>query len=276
MARYGPAVKRRAGALGVGVAASILLTAGLAAADLCHTPLAGTRSFALSADVTSYRFATGGRLLVDWTRSARCAGTAVWDYASRVRTGGALSCQRSAPRDAAAADNKLVATDATRVVRVIPAPNSVDAPNRLAVYDRATNRPVASWPLFERPARVALYGGIALLSGADRHELYALRISDGRMAELGIARARDRPLIGPAGIVYQDDLDLAKHRTAPAERTLKLVPLSTVRQELNRSVFDRPFIHVVLACTCDPSRGSHPAFQGGATASRCTAARSLP
>ena len=41
-------------------------------------------------------------------------------------------------------------------------------------------------------------------------------------------------MIGPAGVVYQDDLDLGKHRTAPAERTLKLLPLTAVRQELAR------------------------------------------
>ena len=81
---------------------------------------------------------------------------------------------------------------------------------------------------------MALYHGIAILSGARRHELYALQLSDGRIAQIGIARASDQPLIGPAGVVYQDDLDLKKHRTAPAQRTLKLLPLATVREELAR------------------------------------------
>jgi len=115
---------------------------------------------------------------------------------------------------------------------VVPAPASADTPNRLIVLDRGTGRRVASWPLFERPTRVVLYGGIAILSGANRHGLYALRISDGRIAQIGIARAGDRPLIGPAGVIYQNSID--KHPTAPVERTLTLLPLSTVRQELNR------------------------------------------
>ena len=131
-------------------------------------------------------------------------------------------------------DAKLVASDVTHIVRVVPAPAKTDAPNRLAVFDRATSRRIASWPLLDAPARVAVYGDLVILSGATRHELYALRLADGRIAQIGIARAGDRPLIGPAGVLYQDDLDLAKHRTAPAQRTLKLVPLSSVRQELAR------------------------------------------
>ena len=61
-----------------------------------------------------------------------------------------------------------------------------------------------------------------------------LRITDGRIAQIGITRAGDRPQIGPAGVLYQTDLDLKKHRTAPAERTLNLLPLASVRAELSR------------------------------------------
>ena len=211
----------------------VLINAGLAAADRCHTRLPGTRSFTISADVTDYRFARG-RVVIEWARSADCAGTAVWKYVSKTRAKASLSCQLSAPRYGVSAGTKLVASDATHTVRVIPAPASSDVPNRLVVLDRTTNRRIASWPLFERPAGVALYGDVAILSGAERHELYALRISDGRVAQIGIARAGDRPVIGSAGVLYQDDLDLFKHRTAPAERTLNLLPLPTVRQELAR------------------------------------------
>src|SRR5439155_8237600 len=136
------------------------------------------------------------------------------------------------PSSELSAGRKLFAADATHLVRIIPAVGSADAPDRLVVLERSTLRRVASWPLFELPARVALYGDLAILSGADRHGLYALRISDGRIAQIGIARAGDRPLIGPAGVVYQDGLD--KQRTAATERTLKLVPLSTVRQVVGR------------------------------------------
>ena len=52
---------------------------------------------------------------------------------------------------------------------------------------------------------------------------------------LGIARAGDRPIIGPQGVVYQDDLDLAMHRAAPHNVTLKLLPTAVVRHELART-----------------------------------------
>ena len=130
------------------------------------------------------------------------------------------------------------------------------------VFDRATSRRIASWPLLDRPARVAVYGGIAILSGATRHELYALRLADGRIAQIGIARAGDRPLISAAGVLYQDDLDLKKHRTAPLQRTLKLVPLSSVRQELAR-----PFTTVRMYMSYSaPSPASAPDSTGSVRA----------
>jgi hypothetical protein len=87
--------------------------------------------------------------------------------------------------------------------------------------------------LIDRPARVALFGRIAILSAAGRDALYALRISDGRIAMLGIARAGDRPIIGRDGVVYQDDLSLKKHRLEPNRVTLKLVPLAAVERQLS-------------------------------------------
>jgi hypothetical protein len=217
----------------VGALGLLLITAGLAAADRCHTPLPGTRSLTLRADVTGYRFADG-RVVVDWARSADCAGTLVWNYGARPSTAAATPCRRPASRAPLGGSTKLVASDATRTVRVSTAPAGSDAPDRLVVLDRATKRTLASWPLVERPGRIALHGDIALLSGPNRHGLFALRLSDGRLAQLGIARAGDRPLIGPAGVVYQNDVDLEKHRTASAERMLEFLPLAAVEQELAR------------------------------------------
>jgi hypothetical protein len=98
------------------------------------------------------------------------------------------------------------------------------------VIVRGTGRRMASWPLIDRPARVVLYGGIAILSAADRDALYALRISDGRIAMLGVARANDRPIIGRDGVVYQDGLSL---KAAASRVTLKLVPLASVERQLS-------------------------------------------
>ena len=225
-----------------------LISAGAAAADLCHTPLPGTRSLTLRANVTGYGFA-GSSVVVQWSRSARCGGTTLWEP-SQPRTQASASCQGAAAPQGVLAGTKLTASDATRVVRVIPALIGADKPDRLVVFDRATSRRIAAWPLFERPARVALYGGIAILSGKTRHELYAMRISDGRLAQIGIARGGDAPVIGRAGVVYQDDLDLAKHLTAPAERTLKLLPLPTVQRELAR-----PFstVHMYMSYSRAPA-----------------------
>ena len=185
-------MKVRNGTLIVG--AVVLITASLAtAADRCHESLLGTRSLTLYGDVTSYRF-TGDRIVVEWARSPMCAGTATWNYKSTARAKMSVACQRpAAQRHAAVADTKVVASDASHTVRVIVAPASADAPDRLVVIDRATSERVASWPLFERPARIALHGDIAILSDAKRHGVYALRISDGRIALLGVSPA---PAIG--------------------------------------------------------------------------------
>ena len=163
-----------------------------------------------------------------WTR-ANCVSTAVWAYTAATHASASGSCGRTT--GAVGALTKLSAAQGDRSVRVVLAPASADRPDRLDVLQRSTHRVIASWPLFERPARVALYGDIAILSSAKRHALYALRLSDGRIAMLGIARAGDRPVIGARGVVYQDDLDLSMERTSPGQVTLKLLPLATVRRE---------------------------------------------
>jgi hypothetical protein len=100
------------------------------------------------------------------------------------------------------------------------------------VVARATGDRVASWPLIDRPARVVLLGRIAILSSAGRNALYALRISDGRIATLGVAAAGDRPIIGPDGVVYQSALSLKAQHLAPNRVSLKFVPLAAVKRQL--------------------------------------------
>jgi hypothetical protein len=212
-----------------------LATAGLAAAAAgdaarCHPDLPGTRSLTVTGHVVGYTL-TGGRVDVHWVRSSDCAGTAVWNYAAVPHAKASAPCRQTTTPAQGSAARRLVAAQGNRIVRVVLAPASVDRPDRLQVLDRATRRLIASWPLFERPARVALYSDIAILSSAKRHALDALRISDGRIAMLGIARAGDRPVIGPAGVLYEDDLDLYMHRASPDLVTLKLVPLAIVRRQ---------------------------------------------
>jgi hypothetical protein len=216
-----------------------LATASLAAAAgearRCHPDLPGTRSFTVQGHVTGYSM-VGGRVAVDWVdRTKSCAGTAAWDYASAAQATASASCERSAGPRAHGVQEKLVAAQGNRVVRIVLAPASVDRPDRLDVFERTTHRKLASWPLIARPARVALYGDLAVLSAASRQALYVLRISDGRIAMIGISRSRDEPLIGAQGVLYQDDLDMAMHHASPNSATLKLVPLATVRREIARA-----------------------------------------
>jgi hypothetical protein len=215
------------------VVVAALATAGIAAAAAgdarpCHPDLPGTRSLTVTGAVTSYRFAGGGTLAVS-IRTKRCAGVARWNYAASAQAIASVSCRGSNTGGSGAARQHLVAAQGNRQVRVVLAPTGVDRPDRLDVIARGTGRRISSWPLIDRPARVALFGKIAILSAADRNALYALRISDGRIAMLGISRTGDRPIIGPDGVVYQDDLSLKRI----ANRVnLKLVPLASVERQL--------------------------------------------
>lgn len=218
------------------VAVAALATAGIAAAAgdarQCHPDPAGTRSATLTGVVTAYRFAGRGTIVAS-VQTERCAGVARWNYTAKAHEIASVSCEGSNPAGSAAPAQQLVAAQGNRLVRVVLAPDGVDSPDRLDVIERATGRRIASWPLIERPSRVVLYRGIAILSGADRRALYALRISDGRIAMLGISRGGDQPIIGPEGVVYQDDQYLKLHRLAPNRVTMKLVPLAAVAHELS-------------------------------------------
>jgi len=218
------------------VAVAALATAGLAAAAgdarQCHPDPAGTRSVTLTGEVTGYRFVGRGTIVAS-VEGKQCAGVARWNYAASVHATASVSCHGSSADGSAATAQQLVAAQGNRLVRVVLAPDGVDSPDRLDVINRATGRRIASWPLIERPTRVVLFRGIAILSAAGRSALYALRISDGRIAMLGITRAGDKPIIGPEGVAYQDDQFLKLHRVAPDRVILKLVPLAAVAHELS-------------------------------------------
>ena len=165
-------------------------------------------------------------------RTKRCAGVARWNYAASADATASVAC-RGAKGGSSAAPRHLVATQGDRLVRVVLAPDGVDRPDRLDVVARGTGHRISSWPLIDRPARVVLFGKIAILSATKRDALYALRISDGRIAMLGVTRASDRPIIGRDGVVYQDGLSLKAQRLAPNQVTLKLVPLAAVERQLS-------------------------------------------
>lgn len=209
-----------------------LVIAGIASAagncPPCHPNIPGTRSLTVTGAVTSYRFGAPGTVAV----SVQGAGVVRWNYKST--TDATASVSGRGGTTPGAVSQKLVAAQGDLRVRIALAPNGVATPDRLNVFDRATGKQIASWPLIQRPARVALYGGIALLSPADRGALFALRLSDGRIAELGIARAGDRPTIGSQGVVYQDAIYLrpTRHGLATNQVMLKFLPLASVARQL--------------------------------------------
>ena len=219
------------------VVVAALATAGIAAAAAgdarpCHPDLPGTRSLTLTGDVTGYRFAGRGTLVAS-VKTKRCAGVARWNYAASAHATASVACRGAKAGGSGTPPQQLVAAQGDRLVRVVLAPDGVDRPDRLDVVARRTGHRIASWPLIDRPARVVLFGKIAILSPAKRDALYALRISDGRIAMLGVARASDRPIIGRDGVVYQDGLSLKAQRLAPHQVTLKLVPLAAVERQLS-------------------------------------------
>jgi hypothetical protein len=224
------------------VAVALLCTAGVSGAAIreCHPDPPGTRTLMVAGALTHYGFANGG-VVVSWARSADCAGTAAWDFRKTATAKASNACGEATPA-AARPLSRLAAADGATAVRVRLAPPNVDRPDRLEVVDRTSGNTVASWPLIARPARVDLYDDLAVLSGARRQGLYVVDVNDGRIAMLGITQPRDRPVIGAAGLLYQNAVEVARDKDAqgrwlpPMQRTvgLKLVPLATVRSELAR------------------------------------------
>ena len=220
------------------VALGLALTAA-AAAQVCHPDLAGTRSLTVSGAVTSYGFTKDG-VVVAWTRSHACAGTAVWSFGAGMSAKANSACTHAGATLKPVA-TKLEARRGDTIARVRLAPAGADRADRLDILSRSTHRQLASWPLIDRPTRVALYGDLAVLSTAKRHAVYVLRITDGRIALIGITQPGDRPTIGPAGLLYQDDVHIARDRDArgrlldPTQRTVRLllVPLATLNHALD-------------------------------------------
>jgi len=113
-----------------------------------------------------------------------------------------------------------------------------DRPDRLLVYDTVTGALLHSWPLLERPTSLDVQGELALFSAQHGRGLYALRLSDGLTALVGLNRAGDAPQIETRGIVYHDDLYKGKRTNGRV--FLKFIPTSVVRSRLR--AIARPFL----------------------------------
>ena len=205
--------------LGV-TALAALAFAGPALAILCHPDPPGTRSLAIHGRVDGYSM-LGTRVAVKyWAKG--CERRVVWQ--PLTSTASQASCSSRAPSRRA----KRVAFDGR--LRVVLQMGSLvpDQPDRLAVYDARTGAGLHNWPLPVRAYTLDAAHGIALLSTSNG--VYAVRLSDGQFALVGVERRGDHPQIGPAGMVYQDNRD-KKHGGARA--LMKFVPSAAVDRKLH-------------------------------------------
>jgi hypothetical protein len=210
----------------VALVAGLALTFSASAfAYICHPHLLGTRSLTVQGRVDGYTL-RGARVAIDaWING--CERQIVWrPLASKSSQTG---CTGTAPAPGAA-DSRRTASDG-RVRVVLSQGGSVpDRPDRLAVYDARTGAELHDWPLPVRASSVDVARGVALLSSSNG--VYAVRLSDGRFALVGVKRRGDYPQIEPSGIAFQDDL---YKRARSGRSVLKFVPFAGVRHAL------RPF-----------------------------------
>jgi hypothetical protein len=110
-----------------------------------------------------------------------------------------------------------------------------DRPDRLLVYDAKTGAGLHAWPLPAKASSVDVARGVAIVSTSNG--AYAVRVSDGQFALVGVMSPGDRPQIESPGVVFQDDLYKRRSRT---HSVLKFIPFATVAHTL------RPFgpLHV--------------------------------
>ena len=213
----GPAVRR----LGVvGVTALVFTASGLA--YVCHPDLPGTRSLGVGGRVDAYALSAARVTIHAWVRG--CERTIVW------RPTAAASSVGGCKTRPAATPPRREASDGRHRVVLISGSRNPDLPDRLAVYDARTGTGLHAWPLPASASSVDVARGLAVLSTSNG--VYVLRLSDGRFALLGVKRQGDRPQIGPAGMVFNDDL--YKRRSA-GRSLLKFLPYATSTHAL------RPF-----------------------------------
>ena len=204
----------------VGTVALVFTASGLA--YVCHPDLPGTHSLGVGGRVDAYAL-SGGRVTIHaWVRG--CERTIVWRPTASASSAGGCT------RRAAATLPRRAAGDGRHRVVLIPGSRNPDLPDRLAVYDTRTGIGLHAWPLPASASSVDVARGLAVLSTSNG--VYVLRLRDGRFALLGVKRQGDRPQIGSAGVVFNDDL--YKRRSA-GRSLLKFMPFATVTHAL------RPF-----------------------------------
>lgn len=206
---------RRLGVVG-GVA---LAFAGSAFAYVCHPDLPGTRSLTIHGRVDGYRM-TGSHVAIDvWTNG--CQRRISWNPLARTSSRG-----RCTSGGGTGGTARRTATDGRFRVVLTAGSTIPDLPDRLAVYDARTGASLHNWPLPTRAFSVDVARGVAVLSTANG--VYAVRLSDGQFALVGVKRRGDRPQIEAPGIAFQDDL----YKRTDGRSVMKFLPFRTVSRTL--------------------------------------------
>jgi hypothetical protein len=218
--------------LGAGVALTVTASALAAHCRPCHPDPFGTRLLTIPGTVDRY-FLNGSTVRVEYQPGGSCTGSFTWRAESApLHVVAPSACSRGgAPRlPFQVPPRELVAVDGTTLVRVVRAPTAADLPDRLVVVDQPSGRTLHSWPLLDTPVTLSVRDGIAVFSAAGHRGLYSVRLSDGRIAVIGINQARDMPQISSRGVAYEDDL--YKLNDGKGRILLKFVPMAAITHEL--------------------------------------------
>jgi hypothetical protein len=223
------------GGLALGVSSAV--------AYVCHPDPPGTLSLRLRAPIVSYQLA-GQQARVVFGTAGSCR-QASWNLAAhvavrrrssgcRVALGPSVNSMRlprgvTVPGGYSAA--AAVRADGQLVI-LARAEDPGRGPDLLEVRNARNGARRHVWPLPVHMATLDVAGGIAVLSAGLRREVYAIRLSDGQAALIGLDRAVDRPRVSRAGVLYVDDL--YKRNEGAAHQTLKFLPIAAVNAAFGR------------------------------------------
>ena len=222
---------------------ALAVVASSATAYVCHPDPPGTLSLRVHAPVTGYQL-LGSSVRVTYGTTTACH-RATWSLATRsVVRAPSSACAKTLASSSAVPTPRgvrlpagYVATATTRrngrLVILAHPRGTGNAPDLLDVRNARTAARLHIWPLPAHMATLDVAAGIAAMSGGPLREVYAVDLSDGRTALIGLDRAVDRPRISAAGVVYVDDL--YKRDQQSARQTLKFLPMAAVHAALERA-----------------------------------------
>jgi len=189
-------------------------------AIICHPDPPGTKTARVGGVVKHYRMRGSGVSIVYRNRHG-CRGT-YWAI-GRARSSTKVLRDRACTDRAAPGALPSGGTGRVALVR-----GSADLPTRVRLV--SSTGTARSWPLPEPVQRLDSFGHTAVFAGADR-EVYAVDLTNGRVALAGLDRRGDVPQIDAPGIVFQDNL--AKRHERSGRTLMKFIPAAAVNRALS-------------------------------------------